>query len=128
RSSVFVGSSNESIESVSGGSPAEIWVLTKDYDASGTATTFTDRLYRYDGSSWKKMTQRSEDALKTVRVVDGGGVFVLGRKAITTWNGSSLADVKTGLGETESDLTAMWGKTVSEARFLGPGGRILKKK
>lgn len=127
RTNVFSGADREEITSVSSTSASNMWLTTSDYDASGTTTTYTFRLYRFDGSTWKKMFTRSE-ALGAVRVVEGGGVFVLTPKKVTTWNGSSLVDVVTGLGEKESELTAMWGKTVSEARFLGPGGRILKKK
>lgn len=119
-------SDKESFVMAAGNAPNDLWLVSTSTDAEGKSTS---NVYRYEGSSWKKTSLKTSQEIDFVRVLpNDAGIFAFGKKSLMTWNGTSLVDVETGLHEKESGLIGMWGKTASEAKFLGPGGRILARK
>ncbi|MBS2020658.1 MAG: hypothetical protein JST00_47835 [Deltaproteobacteria bacterium] len=103
-------------------SPNDVWVVTKSNDAS--APIF--EVSRYDGASWTKMTTTSKE-IRSVKVLEGGGVFLVGPSSLFTWNGSALVDVPTGLRSSDT-IATLWGKSAAELRVVAGGGRILARK
>lgn len=121
-----VGDKREFV-TAAGGAPNDVWLVTRSTDYSESASTTPYDVFRFEGSSWKKVATKSQEIV-SVRVLESGGTFVFGQQRVMTWNGSALVDVAMGLTDKEGQLSGLWGKTAGSARFVGAGGRILSRK
>lgn len=121
-----VGDKREFV-TAAGGAPNDVWLVTKSTDYSSDESSTTYDVFRFEGSSWKKVATKSQEIV-SVRVLESGGTFVFGQQRVMTWNGNALVDVAMGLTDKEGQLSGLWGKTASTARFVGAGGRILSRK
>lgn len=121
-----VGDKREFV-TAAGGAPNDVWLVTRSTDYSDSESTTPYDVFRFEGSSWKKVATKSQEIV-SVRVLESGGTFVFGQQRVMTWNGSALVDVAMGLTDKEGQLSGLWGKTASSARFVGAGGRILSRK